>query len=154
MHQEFTNVTTRSHPVEVALPDRTVHLRLSRGKQAARSITNDLHVSIARSLHENVPLSSIVHHLSGPNMFALIHNTLKITVGSPKTTLKIMVSCAHCAVPRRLNPIFTPDCAIPRRLNPIFAPNTEDHDNKARVRALEHHDNKARVRDECGAYCL
>ena len=44
--------------VLVALPDKVVHLQLSRKKQATApypSIKNDLHISIATGLHENVP---------------------------------------------------------------------------------------------------
>ena len=70
--------------VLVALPDKAVHLQLSRGQQATAPyprITNDLHISIATNLHENVPLSSTVHRLSGPKIYALTQNTLKITVG-------------------------------------------------------------------------
>ena len=67
-------VNSRSYPVEVpewvALPDNAVHLQVSSGKQADRSITNDLHVSIATGLHGNVPLSGTIHHLSGPNTCA------------------------------------------------------------------------------------
>ena len=43
--------------------------------------TNDLHVRIATSLQETLPLSRKVHHLLGLNTCALTRNTVKITVG-------------------------------------------------------------------------
>ena len=49
---------------------KIVEIQLSRGKQAERNVTNDLHVNIAASHHENLSLLGTVHHLSGPDMFA------------------------------------------------------------------------------------
>ena len=45
-----------------------------------RNKTNDLHVSIATRLHENAPLSGTVHHLSGPDMFALTRGAVCVCV--------------------------------------------------------------------------
>ena len=72
-----------------------------------RNETNDLHVSIAASHHGNVSLSSILHHLSGPNVCSRSKH-----------------SQDHG---RRLNHICQPN--TPRRLNPICQPNSEHHDN-------------------------
>ena len=78
--------------------------------------TNDLHVGVAASHHENVSLSSMVHHLSSPK----------------HVCSRSKHSQDHG---RRLNPICQPN--TPRRLNPTCQPNTEHHDNKARARADE-----------------
>ena len=57
-----------------------VQLQRSWGKQAEWNVTNDLHASIVPRLHENVPLSGTVHHLSGPDMFALTRSAVCVCV--------------------------------------------------------------------------
>ena len=72
-----------------------VQLQLSEGKlrtepAAVRNVTNDLHVGIATRLHENVHLSCTVHHLSGPDMFALTRGAVCVCV------LCVMWVCVRC----------------------------------------------------------
>ena len=43
------------------------------------SITNDVNVSIATSLHQRLPFSGRVHHLSSPDTLCLTQNIFKIT---------------------------------------------------------------------------
>ena len=43
------------------------------------SITNDLNVSIATSLHQRLPFSGRVHHLSSPDTLCVTQTTFKIT---------------------------------------------------------------------------
>ena len=70
-----------------ALPDKAVQFQMSLGTQAARlvyspfspSITNDVNVSIATSLHQRLPFSGRVHHLSSPDTLCLTQTTFKIT---------------------------------------------------------------------------
>ena len=62
-----------------------------------------LHVSIATSLHENKPLSSTVHQLSGLLTCLLLLGTLKITVGLGVSLcvpwcLECVLVCAVCGV--------------------------------------------------------
>ena len=70
--------TTRARFLQsFALPDEAVELQLSWGKQATRlfdsfspistGITNDLNVNIATSLHQRLPFSNLIHHLSSPD---------------------------------------------------------------------------------------
>ena len=62
------------------------------------SFTNDLRVSIAveppPEFHLTLPFSGKVHHLSGPNTYALTQTTLKITVGCRCTYPSIHFHCA------------------------------------------------------------
>ena len=52
-----------------------------RTEQASeRNEMNDLHASIATRLHENAPLSGTIHHLSGPDMFALTRGAVCVCV--------------------------------------------------------------------------
>ena len=89
------------------LSDKDVHFQLSWGKQAPalyQSIANDSHASIATSLHENMPLSSTVHQLSGLPTCLLLLRTLKITVGVGASWCRLecvlvcvgVVSCVWC----------------------------------------------------------
>ena len=60
-----------------------------------------MHVSITTGLHENVPFSSIVHRLSGPNSYVLTQNALKIRVRFGcgcvvGVLLRVGVSCCVC----------------------------------------------------------
>ena len=43
------------------------------------SITSDVNVSIATSLHQRLPFSGRVHHLSSPDTLCLTQTTFKIT---------------------------------------------------------------------------
>ena len=58
------------------------------------NVTNDLHVSIATRLHENVPLSGTVHHLSGPDMFALTRGAVCGCV----VCVGVLLVCCWCVV--------------------------------------------------------
>ena len=77
------NLFTFSYPEGNKLLDCSINL-----SHQNLSLTNNLLVNIATSLHENVPLSSTVHRLWDAAFHVLAKATLKITVGC---TLKITV---------------------------------------------------------------
>ena len=76
------------------------------------SITNDVQFSVATSLHQSFPLTSPfsgpVHHLSGPNTYALSQTSLKITVGCKCTYPSIHFHCACRFNTRKLTHMFSP----------------------------------------------
>ena len=72
-----------------AFPDKAVQFRLSEGNKLpdcpvglspfSPSITNDVNVSVATSLHQRLRFSGRVHHLSSPDTLCLTQTTFKIT---------------------------------------------------------------------------
>ena len=117
LHHGFTKVSTGSCPFWSMRAGRGEHvadssnhslylikvvqLQLSWGKQGERNVKNDLHVSIATRLHENMPLLGTVHHLSGPDMFALTRGVVcvvcNVSVGVCGVCLVVCVLvCVVC----------------------------------------------------------
>ena len=66
------------------------------------SRTNDVNVSVATSLHQCVPLSGRVHHLSSPDTLCLTQNTFKITEYKQKLVTIITHMHIHIQIHSRI----------------------------------------------------